>query len=172
MTTKHIYIDWDGPYTLDELEELDDPRIDYGLYQVYGSHPLYGEEVLLYLGATGATGERTFGARLAEEQNYWEVEEDFQPLIIYVGRLMGVVTPTNAAWEEEMDLALRLLTYAHAPVFNAREVAAMPDDDLKDVHVVNWGEYLDLAPEVSGHRYLYKFPDTPEYSYYGKQGEH
>jgi hypothetical protein len=98
MTTKNIYIDWDGPYTLDELEELDDPRIDYGLYQVYGSHPLYGDEVLLYLGATG--GERTFGGRLAEEQNYWEVEEDFQPLIIYVGRLMGLVTPTNGEWEE------------------------------------------------------------------------
>jgi hypothetical protein len=170
MTMKNIYIDWDGPYTLDELEELDDPRIDYGLYQVYGSHPLYGEEVLLYLGATG--GERTFGARLAEEQSYWEVEEDFQPLIVYVGRLMGVVTPTNGVWEEEMDLALRLLVFAHAPVFNAREVAAAPDDDLKNVHVVNWGEHLDLAPEVSGNRYLYKFLDTPEYSYYGKQGEH
>jgi hypothetical protein len=170
MTTKNIYIDWDGPYTLDELEELDDPRIDYGLYQVYGAHPLYGEEVLLYLGATG--GERTFGARLAEEQSYWEVEEDFQPLIIYVGRLMGVVAPTNGVWEEEMELALRLLIFAHAPVFNAREVAAAPDDDLKNVHVVNWGEHLDLAPEVSGNRYLYKFPDTPEYSYYGKQGEH
>jgi hypothetical protein len=169
MTTKHIYIDWDGPYTMDELEELDDPRIDYGLYQVYGSHPLYGEEVLLYM---GATGERTFGVKLAEEQNYWEVEEDFQPLIIYVGRLMGVVTPTNGVWAEEMDLALRLLIYAHAPVFNAREVAALPDDNLKKVHVVNWGEYLDLAPEVSGQRYLYKFPDTPEYTYYGKQGEH
>jgi hypothetical protein len=51
-------------------------------------------------------------------------------------------------------------------------VAASPDDDLKDVHVVNWGQFLDLAPEVSGHRYLYKFPDNPEYSYYGKQGEH
>jgi hypothetical protein len=170
MTTRKIFIDWDGPYTLDELEELDDPRIDYGLYQVYGAHPLYGEEVLLYLGATG--GERTFGARLAEEQSYWEVEEDFQPLIIYVGRLMGVVAPTNGVWEEEMELALRLLIFAHAPVFNAREVAAAPDDDLKNVHVVNWGEHLDLAPEVSGNRYLYKFPDTPEYSYYGKQGEH
>jgi hypothetical protein len=170
MTTRNIFIDWDGPYTLDELEELDDPRIDYGLYQVYGSHPLYGEEVLLFLGATG--GGRTFGNRLAEEQGYWEAEEDFQPLIFYVGRLMGVVAPSNGVWEEEMDLALRLLVFAHAPVFNAREVAAAPDDDLKRVHVVNWGQFLDLAPEVSGRRYLYKFPDTPEYSYYGKQGEH
>jgi hypothetical protein len=170
MTTKTIFIDWEGPFTLDELEELDDPRIDYGLYQVYGSHLLYGEEVLLYLGATG--GERTFGNRLAEEQSYWEAEEDFQPLIFYVGRFMGVVTPSHGVWEEEMDLALRLLVFAHAPVFNAREVAAAPDDDLKEVHVINWGQYLDLAPEVTGRRYLYKFPDTPEYSYYGKQGEH
>ena len=169
MPARTIFIDWDGPYALDEIEELEDPRIDYGLYQVYGSHPLYGEEVLLYL---GATGERTFGTRLTEEQSYWEVEEDFQPLAIYVGRLMGPVTPTNGVWEEEMELAHRLLVFAHSPVFNAREVAAAPDDDLKNVHVVNWGRYLDLAPEVSGNRYFLKFPDTPEYFYYGKQGEH
>jgi hypothetical protein len=170
MTTRYIYIDWDGPYGLDELEELDDPRQDYGLYQVYGSHPLYGEEVLLYLGATG--GDRTFAGRIAEEQTYWEAEEDFQPLAVYVGRLMGVVTPGAGVWEEEMEVAHRLLVFAHAPVFNGRQVAAVPDDDLKDVHVVNWGSHLDLAPEVSGRRYLYKFPDTPEFSYYGKQGEH
>jgi len=169
MTPKTIFIDWDGPYTFDELEELEDPRIDYGLYQVYGAHPLYGEEVLLYL---GQTGERAFGDKLAEERSYWEAEEDFQPLSIYVGRLMGPVTPTGGDWVEEMDLAHRLLVFAHVPVFNGREVAAAPDDALKEVHVVNWGSHLDLAPEVSGARYLYKFPDTPEYSYYGKQGEH
>ena len=46
MTTKHIYIDWDGPYTLDELEELDDPRIDYGLYQVLMTFRVGGTLVL------------------------------------------------------------------------------------------------------------------------------
>lgn len=169
MTSKTIFIDWDGPYSFDELDELEDPRVDYGLYQVYGAHPLYGEEVLLYL---GQTGERTFGDKLNQERAYWEAEEEFQPLTVYVGRLMGPVTPNGGDWEEEMDLAHRLLVFAHVPVFNGREVAATPDDDLKKVHVVNWGSHLDLAPEVSGARYLYRFPDTPEYSCYGKQGEH
>ncbi len=72
MPTREIFLDWEGPFTTDELEDLNDPRIDYGLYQVYGTHPLYGEEVLLYLGATG--GGRTFGTRIAEEQTYWETE--------------------------------------------------------------------------------------------------
>lgn len=166
---KTIFIDWDGPYTFEELGDLEDPRIDYGLYQVYGTHPLYGEEVLLYLGQTGA---QTFGERLAEERSYWEAEEDFHPLTLYVGRLMGPVTPNGGDWGEEMDLAHRLLVFAHMPVFNSRELAAAPDSDLKGVHVVNWGSHLDLAPEVSGARYLYKFPDTPEYTYYGKHGEH
>jgi len=169
MTNKTIFIDWEGPYTFDELEELEDPRIDYGLYQVYGAHPLYGEEALLYL---GATGERTFGEKLGEERAYWEAEEDFRPLTLYVGRFMGPLTPSHEGWAEEMDLAARLLIFAHVPVFNGREVAAAPDDDLKEVHVVNWGSHLDLAPEVSGARYLYKYPDIPEYTYYGRQGEH
>jgi len=170
MTERTIYIDWDGPYSLEELEELEDPRLDYGLYQIYGAHPLYGEEVLLYLGVTG--GGRTFGSRIAEEQGYWEAEEDFEPLAVYVGRLMGLVTPAEAAWEDEMEVAHRLLVFAHAPVFNDRQVAAVPEDDLKNVQVINWGEYLDLAPEVSGRRFLYKFPDTPEFSYYVKQSGH
>jgi hypothetical protein len=164
-----IFIDWDGPYTFDELDELQEPRTDYGLYLVYGAHPLYGGDVLLYI---GQSGERTFGDKLGEERGYWEAEEDFQPLNLYVGRLMGPVTPTGETWGGELDLALRLLVYAHVPVFNGREVAASPDDDLKGVHVVNWGNFLDLAPEVSGSRYIYKYPDTPEYTYYGKTGEH
>ena len=168
MAHKIIFIDWDGPYTFDELEELEDPRIDYGLYQVYGAHPLYGEEALLYL---GATGERTFGEKIGEERTYWEAEEDFQPLILLVGRLLGTESPSREAWGEEMDRAARLLVFAHAPVFNGREVAASPDEDLKEVHVVNWGSYLDLAPEVSGARYLFKYPDTLESSYYAKPGE-
>ncbi len=168
MTPRFIYIDWDGPYSFDELDELDDRSSDYGIYQVYGNHPLYGEEVLLYL---GTTDEGTFAHKLRAEREYWEAEPEFHPLSLYVGRLAGLSTPSGEVWAQEIDLAARLLIYAHAPAFNGREVGANPDPDLADLHLINWGNYRDLAPEVSGARWLYKFEDLPSYNIYGRHGE-
>lgn len=165
-----IYLEWDGPFGPGEVAELDDPRMDYGLYQVYGMHPLYGAEVLLYIGIT--LNGRTFAAQLSEEQKYWELEEDFFPTNFYVGRLMGVATPAEGVWEEEMELAQHLLAYTYVPVFNSRQLASVPPEYLKEIHLVNWGEKGDLETEVSGRRYLDRFPDTPEITYYAKQGEH
>lgn len=47
-----IHIDWDGPYTLDQLKDLMDSKTEKGIYQVYGFHPVYGKDVLLYIGKT------------------------------------------------------------------------------------------------------------------------
>ena len=135
---------------------------------MYGTHPLYGEEVLLYLGRTESG---TFGQKLEEERAYWEAESDFEPYSIYVGRLAGTSTPAGEAWAQEIDQASRLLAYAHCPVFTGRELGAAPDEDLKEVHVVNWGNFLDLAPEVSGARWLFRFQELPGYNYYGRHGE-
>jgi hypothetical protein len=168
MPLKVLYIEWNGPYDFEDLEELQDESCDYGVYQIYGMHPVYGEEVLLYL---GQTDNRTFSAKLAQEKEYWDAEADFHPLSIYVGRLAGQMTPGGEVWGEEVDQAARLLIYAHVPVFNARDLGAPPDEDLKEVHLVNWGTYLDLAPEVSGVRWLYKFVEMPHYNIYGKHGE-
>jgi hypothetical protein len=45
-----IHIEWEGPYSLSQLDTLNDLRKDYGLYQIYGHHPIYGSNVLLYIG--------------------------------------------------------------------------------------------------------------------------
>jgi hypothetical protein len=168
MAHQIIYIEWDGPYFFEECHELNDESCDYGLYQVYGVHPLYGSEVLLYI---GKTDDRIFALHLADEQEYWESEVDFHPLTIYVGRLAGAATPDGEQWGREMDQAARLLIYSHVPVFNGRELGASPDEDLKDIHVINWGSQMDLAPEVSGARWLYKFSQLPSYNVYGSHGE-
>jgi hypothetical protein len=168
MTKKTIYLEWDGPYGFDELHELDDESCDYGVYQIYGEHPVYGAEVLLYLGKADG---QTFGRKLMEEKAYWEAENEFQPLSVCVGRLAGEVTPSQEDWRAEIDAAARLLIYAHAPVFNGRELASVPDADLKDLHLINWGTVMDLSPEVSGARWLYRFKELPAYNVYGKHGK-
>ena len=47
-----IHIQWQGPYSLKQLDILKDPRKDRGLYQIYGHHPVYGANVLLFIGQT------------------------------------------------------------------------------------------------------------------------
>jgi len=43
---QHIHVQWSGPYKYDEVKALRDEFIDYGVYQVYGTHPVYGSDVL------------------------------------------------------------------------------------------------------------------------------
>ena len=58
---------WDGPYTKDTLDEIsEEDNNKYVLYKVYGSHPVYGNNVLLYIGMT----ERGIKIRLTEH-DYW-----------------------------------------------------------------------------------------------------
>ena len=49
---------WEGPYLISQLKELSDDNRDYGIYQVYGQHSLYGNSILLYI---GQANEQTFG---------------------------------------------------------------------------------------------------------------
>jgi hypothetical protein len=50
MTERIIHIEWEGPYSLNQLDTLKDLRKDHVLYQIYGHHPVYGSNVLLYTG--------------------------------------------------------------------------------------------------------------------------
>jgi hypothetical protein len=60
-----IHIDWEGPQSLDAVAKLDGST-DRGVYQIYGSHPVYGSGVLLYIGRTRGT----FAERVLTHQLY------------------------------------------------------------------------------------------------------
>jgi hypothetical protein len=55
---------WEGPFLWNQRRDLTDPR--HVLYGIYGTHPVYGREVLLYFGMT----EHTVLERLLEHE-YW-----------------------------------------------------------------------------------------------------
>jgi len=168
MTAKIIYIDWEGPYSFDEVAEFDDAGCDYGLYQIYGNHPLYGEQVLLYLGATDG---RTFAEKLADETDDWELEVGLDEASVYLGHLSGPVTPEEDVWQEEIDLGVKFLTYVHNPVFNARPLGVEPHPDFRHLHIVNQGDYGDLEKEISYARYLMHLENLDDFDIYGKHGE-
>jgi len=43
---------WDGPHTYDEALTRNTAPVDTGLYQIYGTHGVFGPESILYIGMT------------------------------------------------------------------------------------------------------------------------
>lgn len=157
-----IHIEWDGPFKLDQLSELNNIDIDFGIYQIYGSHPIYGADVLLYI---GKADRQTFCQRIAQEE--WIYNCDSKSVKVYIGRLAGSKTSGANRWSLEIELAEKLLIYAHSPARNTQNLNSVPDTAAREVHILNWGNYRNLLPEVSGARYTSKYDNIQNYEIYG-----
>lgn len=156
-----LHLFWSGPFPLNQISQLRDEEKHYGIYQVYGHHPLYGNNVLLYI---GKADQQTFGKRIAQEE--WEFDVDPGNTSIYIGQLGGKEQPTNDEWSVQIDLCEKLLIYAHNPIYNRSSIYSIPEDQLKHIHVFNWYSYRDLFPEVSGKRFTSVFDDITEDNIY------
>jgi hypothetical protein len=159
-----IHIEWDGSFTLKQVRESKTP-IDYGLYQVYGHHPIYGSDVLLYI---GQAAKQTFSKRVASEGR-WHDNRDAGHLKFYLGRLRGKQTPPKPEWQRQIDLAERLLIMTLSPANNTQKGIASVDSDLYQVHVFNYGHHRDLLPEVSGARWSSRLGEMADYIDYGSK---
>ncbi len=147
-----IHIDWNGPYTQPATALLNGPT-DFGVYQIYGAHPVYGGDTLLYI---GLACDRTFGQRISEH-GWCQGTRNPANVSIHVGRLSGCSTPDDPTWSRWIKLAERLLIYSHYPVYNTQKQLAGLERDLWHVHVLNWKHHRDLMAEVSGARWTSRF---------------
>ena len=159
-----VHLKWTGPYTLDEVEkEGKDEKTSYGIYQVYGTHPIYGLDILLYI---GQASDQTFARRLAEHP--WRDFEfdDSDKVHVRLGRLWGELKSqpentelANVEWAKSIDTAERLLITSHKPAWNKQNAGYLCDDvndPCRNAHVLNWGQRGRLLPEVSGERWTSK----------------
>ena len=155
MTRIIINIEWDGPFTEGEVKDLTNDT-DYGVYQLYGRHPVYGMSLgtLLYIGKASNS---TFGHRIPTHSlNGW-VNKTGQVL---VGRLADKEQPGNAEWDKLIAEAEQLLIYAHAPSWNSQ---CLNDyGEIRNLHILNWGNYGQLLPEVSRDRYFQDHNNLPD----------
>ncbi|MEQ8695178.1 MAG: hypothetical protein RLT05_01300 [Bauldia litoralis] len=151
---KVIHIEWDGPFSNDNITELVGPS-DYGVYQIYGTHPIYGAGVLLYIGSASS---QYFGARI-RQHNWVTWCQDPMKISIYIGRLGGYERVSDDEWDRRIVQAERLLIYTHSPAFNSQNIRTIRPEDVEDIRVFNWDSYRSLFPEVSGGRWTDKFTD-------------
>lgn len=144
---------WEGPFKWDEKEsKIIKPY--HVLYQIYGHHPVYGSNKLLYIGMT----ER--GIQRINEHDAWVCYE-FDPMTVRVGSL-GKFT-NWADWEKPghygkadrkiVEKIEALLIYAHQPSYNATNKSSA-EEKSRDIRVFNSGTFGQLLPELS---YTYYF---------------
>ena len=153
--TEEIYeVCWNGPFKPTGLaEQWQDTDSDgFVLYQIYGSHPIYGNRVLLYIGMT----EQGVEIRL-DQHDYWMDEERFGESELFFGSIGPFVDwessygieyfPKNPGTEIVRRVEA-LLIFAHQPAHNTKNRNSA--EIARGIRIFNTGEYGSLFPELSG----------------------
>lgn len=158
-----IHVFWEGPYSFIDIKELSRGK-DYGVYQIYGIHQIYGDSSLLYI---GKAEKQAFAKRIP--QHAWVADNcSADELKIYVGRLAGRIDIDVEEWEKRIVLAENLLIHSHQPVYNIMNKQTINEDNIKNIHVFNWGSSKRLFPEVSGKRFTSKYDHITDDHIYGE----
>ena len=132
--SKLINVLWTGPFSLDEI--LKENVINgKGLYQIYGTHLIYGRNVLLYIGQT----EVSFLERFQKHKSEW-IKFEFDNVQIYSGEIIK-----SNDLNEDLKNAEKLLLYFCAPAYNSNSIF-----DLK------------ISPAVLHIKFLQKFATSGE----------
>lgn len=142
-----INIRWEGPFSLSAMADFGNVRRDYGLYQIYAHHPIYGASVLVYI---GLASKQTFARRVAQHDWASGSEPDPTRIQVYLGRLTGSPTPPPDEWHTQIAKAEKLLIHSHAPAYNTQQIKELRGQDLGPVRILNWGSVRSLHREVSG----------------------
>jgi hypothetical protein len=137
-----IEIGWEGPISLDETNKLFNPE-DYGIYQIYGTHNLFGSESLLYI---GKASQQTFAKRLSQHECW--TRNEISEIKLYLGRLGGKENQVTEEWERQIDLAEKLLIFYCSPPYNTQNINWYGDIDVHTI-VLNLGKKNKLPLEVS-----------------------
>ena len=150
MEERTIDVYWEGPYAWGDHNKH--TKESHVLYALYGTHPLYGRDVLLYIGKT----ERDVGVRLSEH-GYW-TEYECDRINIRVASIGEIESWKD--WEEgeryerapdsDVEGVEALLIYAHQPAYNTRNKESL--EKARNIRIFNTGHFGSLLPELS-HRY-------------------
>jgi hypothetical protein len=145
-----INILWESGIELKDSYEFNGIS-DFGIYQVYGAHPIYGHHVLLYIGRSRC---QTFGGRFLSHEK-WPLNQDSKNVKVYFGRLASDkgTDVTNTDWDNMIDIAEKLLIFSHQPACNSSNINNAGKEIPEEAHVLNWGDRGVLLPEVSARRF-------------------
>jgi hypothetical protein len=150
--SEEINIFWEGPFSKDDIlnDEINSKRYDntadkIGIYQIYGTHPLYGRDKLLYIGRT--RDKKGFKNRL---RNRWVIEngQDNENIKIYLGTIFSATECIEGKEYDFIEKAEVLLIYALKPAFNSSNIQSAGKIS-EDYIIYNYNNYRDIYPILS-----------------------
>jgi len=154
-TYQEIIIEWEGPFTAEEIKDKKG-ETDFGVYQVYGNHRIYGSNVLLYV---GKAEKQTFGVRIPQHSEWFEWKENQQTY--FLGKLCGLEHLSIEKWESQIDLAETYLIDHCQPAWNSKSLNIYISNYEK-AHIYNHGNKASLPPFLP----IAEAPEKHEYSNY------
>ncbi len=136
-----IEINWQGPFKIDETEKLN-TNIDFGIYQIYGTHNIFGPNSLLYI---GKACDQYFSTQISQHKTW--LEKEYSQIEIYIGRLGGIINRNDEKWTQDIDEAERLLIYYSSPPYNTQNLNDY--GQIEETLVLNFGKKNRIPMEVS-----------------------
>jgi hypothetical protein len=140
---KLLRIEWEGPLSID-MVLTKNGEDDYGLYQVYVHHLVFGAGALVYI---GKSERQTFATRFGQHWEDWlKWESDVS---IRLGRIAEGYYRTDDNWQEWMEILSdveRLTVFWHTPPYNSHYIKGYQGPALR---IQNWGNRGSLLPEYS-----------------------
>jgi hypothetical protein len=128
-----IHIIWQGPLKPSEASKMN-RHIDYGGYQIYGTHETSGPDTLLYVGqADGGTFKWRIDAH-QEEWGRWNARQ----ITVYLGRLAGSDPITDEGWGRLIDRAEAVLIHKIGVPYNSARIKSLKYRQ-HPIMVVNYG---------------------------------
>lgn len=159
MSNNTIYdIFWEGPYKLDDINKYKSELVHDGhcLYQIYGDHPCYGRDVLLYIGKT-LQGVAT---RMSQHNNRFSSQVEEVKVFIASCHEFTDWNHRNSIKKygpidsDTLDQIESLLIYAHQPAYNSDKITTLTTKHI--FRIFNSGRRKSLLPEISTEFWLIK----------------
>lgn len=147
-------VHWEGPFKWHRRHR--DIHPEHVLYAISGLHPLYGRDVLLYIGKA----ENGLETRLNDHDADW-VQDEYDPVTVRFASMGPFLGWKD--WEKgeryprpelnDLRAVESLLILANQPAYNsAAKQGGSNMAGLEDLFVMNTGHIGNLLPEAS---YLY-----------------
>ena len=144
-----VRVKWEGPLSLDELKELADRDKDWGLYQIYGRHIIFGAVLLLYIGKTKAT----FSKRVKENYDDWKPGTPWYQDIevsVRIGRLYCKsdrgfmrLQKDDSEFSELLCDVEAFQIFCHSPPYNGDHISSYNGQPLIIENVDKLGDLFD-----------------------------
>lgn len=132
---------WSGPEKINSDNFKEAFKDKKGIYQIYGTHPIYGRNVLLYIGRTNVS----FKTRLEKHDLDWIIYE-YDEVQIYTGEIVNDEGVPQDDPESIIN-AESLLIYFSAPAYNSQGLIELKKGE--DVILLNFGKIGSIPCEVS-----------------------